>query len=441
MRGSKRGTILTTGRRRIVIALAILSAVATVVSMLYGAKLRGMTPTAIDSYGAGPLGHRLFAETLIELDYFVAQNRGANFTGTPNPLWLLEPKVQGRAGGFDQELAPVLAERSAAGLPTVVVLPKWLLFPTRDNVPTIGRDSVGPGLIRDAALPGAELNLAIGDSTRELTGILGSFRVELPNLQVFTSVGNYDEVLLDAAEGAVVVRSATGLIVVSDPDIFHNYNFHRAQHADLAVAILQRGFNAASDTVVLDEVFHGHGAQFSLGEAMGEFPAVLLVVHLILVMLILFSMGTRRFGPALNVETIGHGPTEAIEVSASVLADGQGAGSIVFQYVCEVLQHAHSQLGLPPKPTLDAVAAALDESLVRRGGAAAAVQLVARSAALRYEKKNSAELWRIATAVHSFRDELLARRRGSHRKQGAPEQEDAKHKDASPTPTTPEQAA
>ncbi|MFT5357037.1 MAG: hypothetical protein ACI9KE_004267 [Polyangiales bacterium] len=434
MRGSKRGTILTTGRRRIVIALAILSAAATVVSMLYGAKLRGMTPTAMDSYGAGPLGHRLFAETLIELDYFVAQNRGANFTGTPNPLWFLEPKAQGRAGGFDQELAPVLAERAAVGLPTIVVLPKWLLYPTRDNVPTIGQDSVGPGLIRDAALPGAQLTLIEGDSVRELTGILGTFVVELPNLQVFTSIGSYDEVLLDAAEGAVVVRSASGGIVVSDPDIFHNYNFHRAQHADLALAILQRGFSSTSDTLVFDEVFHGHGAQFSLGEAMGEFPAVLIVVHLVLVMLILFSMGTRRFGPALSAEPIGHGPMEAIEVSASVLADGQGAGSIVFQYVCEVLQHAHSNLGLPTKPTLDAIAASLDEALVRRGGTAAALRLYARAIELRFEKKNSAELWRIATAVHSFRDELLARRRGA--------QDSTKRKDiASPNQNNPEQAA
>lgn len=412
MRGSKRGALLTTGRRRIVITLAILSAAATVVSMLYGAKLRGMTPTSIDSYGAGPLGHRLFAETLIELDYFVAQNRGSNFTGTPNPLWLLEPKLQGRAGGFDQDLGSVLQERTATGLPTVVVLPKWLLFPAQGNVPTIGRDSVGPGLVRDVALPGAQLTLAEGDSTRELTGILGTFDVELPNLQVFTTIGSYDEVLLDAAEGAVIVRSASGLIVVSDPDIFHNYNFHRAQHADLALAILQRGFSSTSDTLVFDEVFHGHGVQFSLGEAMGEFPAVLLVVHLILVLLLLFSMGTRRFGPTLDAEPIGHGPTEAIEVSASVLADGQGAGSIVFQYVCEVLQHAHTTLGLPTKRTLEGVALSLDEAITRRGGRAAAARLYARAIELRFSKKNSAELWRIATSVHSFRDELLARRRG-----------------------------
>ena len=109
MRGvSSAQVALSARRRRIVTFIAIASVIATVVGLLYRSELVAVTPTQTDSYGGGPLGHRLFAETLIELDRFVAQNRGRRFDGTPNPMLFIEPKRVGRATGFEVELSDAL---------------------------------------------------------------------------------------------------------------------------------------------------------------------------------------------------------------------------------------------------------------------------------------------------------------------------------------------
>jgi len=67
----------------------------------------------------------------------------------------------------------------------------------------------------------------------------------------------------------------------------------------------------------------------------------------------------------------------------------------------------HERLGLPPKGTLEARAAAIDEVAAHRRQAPEATQLLEAARAI--GPKSHAESWRIAHAAHGYRQRLLGR--------------------------------
>ncbi len=327
-------------------------------------------------------------------------------------MLFIEPGATARVEGKERRLSDAIEARSEAALPTIVVLPKWNLFagaaePFVSATYMPVKETLDAVFSREGYSGGAAAKLiadADGQSERELYGVLGTFQVQVPKLQVFTTVPPLATVLLESPYGAVVVAAADGTVVVSDPDLIHNYNFHRADHAALWWTLLA---DYESDTIVIDEVFHGHGKTHSLGRALGEFPSVLLVVHLLLLLLLLVILGSKRFGPALPPFAHGHGPREAIEVAAHVLADGQPIKPLVEEYVAQVLFDLHERLGLPQKGTLEARAAAIDEVAEHRRHAPEAMKLLHAARALGPKANN--EGWRIARAAHTYRQRLLGR--------------------------------
>ncbi|HJK93467.1 MAG TPA: hypothetical protein RMH85_09565 [Polyangiaceae bacterium LLY-WYZ-15_(1-7)] len=408
------GDVFSPRMRRFVLVLLFLSAGAVVATLLYGARLVTPSPGEADSYGGGPLGHRAFAETMEALGWHVMQSRGDRFDGPEAPLLFIEPQDEARVEGRLRRLDDAITTRTAAGLPTLVVLPKW----TFGAGLSMGDPSVGyvPDdrlhAVFDAALPTSGLDetprIHRGDdrhARHTLVGLLGTFEVEVPELQTIQRVPPGAEVLLDAATGAVVLREARGTIVVSDPDLIHSFNFHRADHASLWVALLERSFT--SDALGIDEVFHGHGRVLSLKTALGKFPAVLLVAHGLVLLLLLVMLGSKRFGPPLGARDLGHGPQEAISVAASVLADGQPIGRLAYNYVVEVVQDLHRQLGLPSAPTLAARAARIDAVAKQRQVPPAAEALLRRAHALGDDRKAQNDAWAVARAAHQFRARLL----------------------------------
>lgn len=399
--------------RRAILTLAFLSVGSVVGTLLYGSKLVPLTPTESDSFGYGPVGHHAFTETMERLGLHVVQSRSDRFEGPTSPMLFIEPQHLARVEGKERRLPDAILARSEAGLPTIVVLPKWNLFagaaqpfvsPATAPVKQVLEDTFAP---EEAITTTASVRLIDqqdGQELRELYGVLGSFQVQVPKLQVITNVPPLATVLLESPHGAVVVAAPDGTVVVSDPDLIHNYNLHRADHAALWWTLLA---DYESDTIVIDEVFHGHGKTHSLGRALGEFPSVLLVVHLLLLLLLLLILGSKRFGPALPPFAHGHGPREAIEVAAHVLADGQPIKPLAEEYVAQVLFDLHERLGLPQKGTLEARAAAIDEVAEHRRHAPEAMKLLHAARAL--GPKANSEGWRIARAAHTFRQRLLGR--------------------------------
>ena len=406
------GQILGRWGRRAVLFAAFISVASVVGTLLYGSRLVPMTPMQSDSYGYGPIGHHAFAETMKRLGSNVVISRSDRFDGPTAPMLFVEPAVHARVEGKDVDLADALLERSLAGLPTVVVLPKWQLFsgavePFLSLVPESADEVLDVALPSDAAAAvqrTVRVKETDGQGHHELYGVLGTFTVLAPSLQVITQVPPTATVLLEAAHGAVVVVAADGTVVVSEPDLIHNYNLARADHAAMWWTLFT---DYESDTLVMDEVFHGHGKTHSLGRALGEFPAVLLVCHLLLLLLLLVVLGSRRFGPALPPFRHGHGPTEAIGVAAHVLADGQKLADLVQEYVAQVVVDLADRLGIPPRGTVEQRAEAIDAVAAHRNQPTRALELVRAARGL--ASGGGGKPWQIARAAHTHRARMLGR--------------------------------
>jgi len=409
------GQLLGKWARRGILLAAVVSVATVVASLLYGSRLVPMRPTQSDSYGFGPVGHHAFAETMKELGMNVVVSRGDRFEGPSAPMIFIEPTDEARIEGKDQTLESALAARRLAGHPSIVVLPKWNLFAGAVEPFITLREAEAETLV-DVALPPAYLHdgprtTRVKDTSQdprhELYGVLGTYAAEVPSLQVITDVPPTATVLLESAHGAVVVVAPDGTLVVSEPDLIHNYNFARADHAALWWTLLA---DYGSDTLVIDETFHGHGKTHSLGRALGEFPTVLLVCHLLLLLLLLVFLGSRRFGPALPRFEHGHGPAEAIAVSAHVLADGQKLPDLVREYVTQVVLDLADRLGLPPRGSVADRARAIDEVAAHRGQVPEAQRLLHAASTLPAKTK-SGDAWRIARAAHTYRERMLGRLR------------------------------
>ncbi len=125
-RGSNASSdVFSPGMRRLVLLIVVLSGGAGVGALLYGASLVAPRGSESDSSGAGPLGHRVFAEVLEELGIHVLQSRGDRFDAIDAPLFFIEPTEESRVDGTVHSLQTALDARQLAGRPTVVVLPKW----------------------------------------------------------------------------------------------------------------------------------------------------------------------------------------------------------------------------------------------------------------------------------------------------------------------------
>lgn len=405
------GDIFTPGVRRFVFVVALASFAATVTGLLYGAGLTEPTPGHQDSYGDGPIGHRAFVELLEELGYHVTRSQRDDFVTPSAPVLFLEPSERAVVDGVEHTIADVLFERT--GRPSLLVVSKWRFDPSTAQVePATGSQITA---LLDAAYPGWEVGIDnegdMHDDARvhSLDGTLGRFEVEVPWLQTFRNVPDHADVLLRASSGPVVIReTGSGLVVVSDPDLVHSWNLHRRDNARLWTEMLATSF--ATDTVVVDEVFHGHSSQLSLATALGSFPAVLLTAHFLGLLLLLFLVGSKRFGPAVPPPApYASGPGESIGVAASVLAEGETPGRLAWGYVEQVLADVADRLGVAQN-VVDgpARAVAIDRIAERRGVRPLAQKLLneARNLGGSSDRRTRAAI-EVARRAHAFRRRLL----------------------------------
>jgi hypothetical protein len=168
------------------------------------------------------------------------------------------------------------------------------------------------------------------------------------------------------------------VFLIADPDLLHNFDIQRADHAAIAHDFVTTVLGA--DTIVVDEVFHEHIETRSLAQIFAHFPGVLALVHGALVVMVVLLYGRRRFGPPrVEPAPYGRGPREVIEVASGVLASGQSVERLAPRYVEQVILDAHRRLGLTEGKSLAQKAAALDAMLVRRGALPDAVRLLETS--------------------------------------------------------------
>lgn len=374
--------------RRVVTFVAWVSLLATVGAWLYGSSSATPPTRDVDSFGSGPIGHRAWVETLEELGIGTSRKRTAYRWVVPEPTVFLEPSRRTvEIGGWTQHFSDVIDQREEEGAKSLVVLPKWRMAG--------GVARLVPAGEVDSLLQSVTSNLDArvqrhpgeGEATvHETTGALGSFRIEVPVLQTLLETG-CEAVVVYADAGPVVAQCGT-TFVLSDPDVLHNFNVHRQDHAALTAALVR---GALGDRVVVDEVFHGHGAQSGLGTALGEFPTVLLVVHLLLLGTLVMLTGMRRFGaPRRRAAVFERGPRRIIEVAATVLASGTKPPVLVVNYIKHVVRDTAELFGNEPEEDVHRAAARIDEIAGRFGVPSAAVHALATAEALADRSKGKA---------------------------------------------------
>lgn len=389
--------------RAVVVALATVSLVATIVILVFGRSLAPPPAQPRDSYARGPLGHRAWVETMQALGIHVVRWTRPDYGSVSAPLFLIEPDAPSieTPDGQVVAIADLCRDRAAAGRLTVIVLPKW-------KVGAFG--NVGPEQpwrVQDV-LAGTPFEAAqlvwLPEVTAERTTIettsptLGARTLELPWPQTLAGA---TPVVTSASGSFVLASPDQRTFLVSDPDLLHNFDVQRADHAALSYDFITRVLHA--DTIVVDEVFHEHLETRSLSELFARFPGVLALAHGALVVLVVLFYGRRRFGPPrVEPTAYGRGPREIIEVAAGVLAAGQSVDRLAPRYVEQVILDAHRRLGLSEGKTLPQKAAALDAVLARRGLLPDAVRLLETS-----QRATRDTALSIATRASRLRESLL----------------------------------
>ena len=377
---NREGATFTDRTRAIVVTLACVSLFATIGALVFGRQLSPPAAEPRDSYGRGALGHRRWAETMQALGVHVVRWTRASYADVTAPLFLIEPDAATRdtSDGSQISVAELCASRSALGRVTVIVLPKWtinMFGGVEPEYPWRVREMIAGTPFEGAQIVWPSHVTATRDAIGASSALLGERRLELPWPQ--TIIGPTP--LLSGPTGSFIVSDASGRVfLIADPDLLHNFDVQRADHAALLHDFVTNVLHA--DTIVIDEVLHEHVETRSLAQMFAHFPGVLALMHGALLVLVVLLYGRRRFGPPRVEPTpYGRGPREVIEVAAGVLASGQSIERLAPRYVEQVILDAHRRLGLTEGKALAQKAAALDAMLTRRGKLADAVRLLETS--------------------------------------------------------------
>jgi hypothetical protein len=396
------GAAFSDRARLIVIVVAILSLAGTMGALVFGRQLAPPPAQPRDSYGRGALGHRAWLETMRALDVHVVRWTTADYANVSAPLFFIEPeRAETEVDGEPLRIADVVNDRLAAGRMTVLVLPKW----TMGMLGLVGPEL--PGLLRElldgTPLGQAQVHWPPAISADRVSidtapGVLGARHLELPWPQTLMNV----TAVAEGPDGSFIARDSTSrFFVISDPDLVHNFDVQRADHAALSRDFIRDVLHA--DTIVVDEIFHEHVETRTLSELFARFPGILALLHGGLVILVVLLMGRKRFGPpAAEAAAYGRGPREVIEVAAGVLASGQKVERLAPRYVEHVILDTHRRLGLAEGKTLAQKAIAIDVVATRRGIPPDAERLLATATSASRETALA-----LAARANRFRESLL----------------------------------
>jgi len=403
-------------KRRLVLALAFVTLVA--IAVLFATQPPQPVRTLeTDSYGDDALGHEALPEVMKALGVHVLVDRRGVYTFADAPVFFIEPSV--RAVDSDDQpvrLRQVLAHRAERGLDSVLVLPKWRPGPER-GAPVSRAYKPNVEEVLSTALPAGLVELRREDTDVPETAMLrawtvpsaaGPREVVLLERQTMRVFDGRAEVLLGTRRSALVVRyspprGSGSIYVVSDADLLHNFNQHRGDHSQIVLDLLAA---AESDTMVIDEVFHGHAFAETRASVLGSTPALLVVVHLVALVVLFLWAGTRTFGGIRLPTRAGSGSAQLLGAVGEALAPPTGPTNpgLVGGYITLIVSDMADRLGVSGKASLPERARRVDEMAARRGVPGGAVELLETARNLPH---NRHALLDVARRAHDLHERLL----------------------------------
>ena len=400
-------------KRRIAYILAVITLVSLVL-VFATQRSEPARSTGTDTYSDGALGHEGMRDVMKELGVHVLVDRRGAYAFADAPVLFVEPSP--RAVDLHGDvilLHHVLLQRAQLGHDSVLVLPKWQ--PGLEREGPVSR-AYKPNVeeVLAAALPSGLVELRREDTDvpetamlREWTvpGRYGPRKVTLLERQTLRVHDRRAEVLLGSRRSALVVRyrpakGGGSIFVVSDPDVLHNFNHHRGDHAQIVRDLL---YATDSDAMVIDEVFHGHAFGDTAAGVLGSTRAVFVVVYGFGLAALFLWAGVGKLRSPLARPTRS---AECLHAASPVLAPHTGPTNpgLVGGYITMVVTDVADRLGVPAKASLRERARLVDELADRRGVKGGAVDLLPDRIDLPRSRRALLDLaWR----AHALRERLL----------------------------------
>jgi len=151
------------------------------------------------------------------------------------------------------------------------------------------------------------------------------------------------EPVVECTEGVLFARLGDAH-VLADPDLLQNHGLGRSQNAELLLRIVDDLTRKGG--LIVDETLHGHLYEPSFWQAMGEFPLVLVLVHLVLLGLFVVWVAHGRFGPVFaEPPAIGAGKAYLIDNVVALLRGPQHVPNATRRYLRQQVARAAMQLG------------------------------------------------------------------------------------------------
>lgn len=309
----------------------------------------GSTQTA-GSYSI--IGHHAWCSLLREFDFEVRINRTVitPYPDMPSVLYLA-PDAKETQDFLHQTLAAQIEKILAAAGTVCVACPKWRgrqdwqnpgwigdkeLIDSAEIVALCGELGVTVELSRLDA--DASANVEIGDDT---------LPVAADNLQLLQVRGNADTVyglnpLAVSGQGIFALSCQVGpgrLIIVADPDIFTNQGLAQADNGLVALRLAEQ--IAPARKLIIDEVAHGLGKDFSVLKLIVSYPYVVATLQVIALLVCLLLPVARPFFPPLPEPTWERSREEQIKSIAQITYAAGHHRHFLEKYLRSVVKQMH----------------------------------------------------------------------------------------------------
>lgn len=410
---------------RAVLALLVLAPVSLLLGLayhLYGTRHGEAELAGPGAHSRSALGHAAFAALLRELGHTVHESRTRSVQRATESGLLVyaEPPPD------DERALAALEAACAAPVEILLVLPRY-----RGS-----GDPEQPEWI-EAARPHSPSEVAsvlsrCGIETRVRRAVPDesvewwfdedeAFELSLPSPQLLEEHDALEPIV--ATERGLLVAAhwraevASWLWILADPDLVANRGLGLGENAELAAAIVARAKIDESSPVVFDQRIHGAAAAEDLASSFGQWPLVLVLVHVLLLGGAVLWTALPRFGRARTAAAVEQrGLPVLVDGGAELLLRGDHARAALARHWSQVRREVLEHLRTPALSGPPAQIAWLERAEAQRRTADRADALDAVVRDLQQAPRAPVErILEVAQRIARWREELIDGDRGSRR--------------------------